>query len=150
VRLNADGSGTAMTTMKLHNTAAYEPGYNIDSLSYITPYGPVGGTLTGADRPDASESSLWGHPSIGYLRAAQPRGSTSLTVGWHARYLARPRSDGTLLYTLEFRGQPGHTGDVLHLAVTPPPGWHWVGVGPPSTVQLAGTFDGSWLLRHGS
>jgi hypothetical protein len=148
VRLNANGSGTAMTTMRLRNTAAYDPGYNIDSLSYITPYGPVGGTLTGADKPDSSEPPLWNHPSIGYLRAAQPLGSTQLTVGWHAPYLARPRTDGTLLYTLQFRGQPGHTGDILHLNVTPPAGWHWAGKPPPSTVHLAGTFNGLWLLRR--
>jgi hypothetical protein len=148
VRLKADGSGTAMTTMRLRNTAPYARYYNVDSLSYITPYGPVGGTLTGADKPDSSEPSLWNHPSIGYLRAAQPLGSTKLTVGWHAPYLARPRTDGTLLYTLQFRGQPGHTGDILHLNVTPPAGWHWAGKSPPSTVHLAGTFNGSWLLRR--
>jgi hypothetical protein len=149
VTLRADGGGTATTTMLLRNTVKAEPGYNDDSLSYITPYGPVGGVLAPAsDRPDHSEPALLGHPTAGYLRAAQPLGSMQLRVGWRARVLARPRSDGSLVYTLEFRGQPGHRGDLLLLKVEPPAGWHWEGPRPPSRVVLYGTYRGAWVLSH--
>jgi hypothetical protein len=148
VTLRADGSGVASTTMLLRDTAPAEPSYNDDSLSYITPYGPRFSTLDPAsDRPDALESPLAGHPSVGYLRAAEPLGSMTLHVAWSCRRLAIPRTDGSLLYTLEFGGQPGHVGDVLHLTVHPPPGWQWV-VPPPRTVKIDGVFRGSWVLHH--
>jgi hypothetical protein len=149
VRLNADGSGTASTTMVLRNTAPAEPFYNDDSLSYITAYGPVGGVLDEAsERPDANEPTLKGHPAAGYFRAAEPLGSMRLRVVWGARFLALPRTDGSLLYRLEFRGHPGHTGDILHLQVHPPQGWRWDGPPPPANVALAGSYRGEWVLRH--
>ena len=148
VTLRADGSGAAVTTMLLRNTAPPDPGYNVDSLSYITPYGPRFSTVDpSSDRPDAYQPDLAGHPTQGYLRAAQPGGSTSLRVAFRSRQLALPRTDGSLLYRLEFRAQPGHTGDTLQLSVTPPAGWRWVGEGPPSLVRLYGVFRGVWELR---
>jgi hypothetical protein len=149
VTLNANGSGVASTTMVLHNTLPAEPGYNDGSLSYLTPYGPQFSTLDpSSDKPDASQPSLAGHPSAGYLRGAQPLRSMTLHVAFRCRLLARPRTDGSLLYTLDFRAQPGHTGDILHLTVHLPQGYRWQGAAPPSTVRLDGDYRGSWVISH--
>ena len=149
VRLHADGSGLSETTMTLRNTADYQRDYNVDSLSYITPYGPRFSTLdASSQRPEANQAALAGHPSAGYFRSAPPHGSTSLRVAFNGKVLARRQTDGTLLYRLEFRGQPGHRGDVLRLRVVPPPGWTWAGSPPPHRVSLYGKFSGEWVLRH--
>jgi hypothetical protein len=149
VTLHADGSGLSSTTMVLRDTAPAEAGYNDDSLSYITPYGPRFSTLDpSSDKPDATEASLAGHPTVGYLRAAQPLGSMTLHVAFQSQILARPRTDGSLLYTLDFLSQRGHIGDILHITVHLPHGWHWAGKPPPSRVALTGAYRGAWAIRH--
>jgi hypothetical protein len=148
VTLNPDGSGTAATSMLLHDTAAASF-LNQDSLSYITPYGPFGASVDPtSDKRDSPVPALNGHPGVGYFRAAQPLGSTKLHVSFRGQALALRRTDGSLLYTLEFRGQSGHTGDILHLEVHPPQGWHWEGARPPATLRLTGTYTGAWVLRR--
>ncbi|MBV9290869.1 MAG: hypothetical protein JO222_00335, partial [Frankiales bacterium] len=149
VTLRPDGSGASETTMVLADTGAPEPGYNDDSLSYITPYGPKFCSQDPtSDKPDSGEQPLAGHPTAGYLRAAQPHGSMSLRVAFQCPALALPRTDGSFLYSLDFRDQPGHSGDILHLSVHLPQGFTWAGQPPPSTVRLYGEFRGAWEFHH--
>lgn len=147
VVLAADGSGSSDTVLVERDAEAFVPGYNIDSHAYITPYGPQGGVLLPSSDPaDATEATLTGHPTAGWLRTALPLGQTQLHVGWQSPDLLLRRSDGTWEYRLTFLPQPGHASDVLHLRVALPAGWRWSAAGPPSSVALTGPFSGSWLV----
>jgi len=150
VTLQPDGSGRVTTTVTVANTEpANQVGFfNVDSLSYVTFYGPTGGTFVGSSvSPDTSEPSISGHPAMGWDLSAPPQGTTTLTFSWSAPGLAVRQPDGTWRYQLLWMRLPGHTGDTLHLHVEPPPGWRWKGPPPPSAVALAGDFSGAWTLE---
>jgi hypothetical protein len=148
VTLKPDGSGISATTMTLHNTYDAKHYANPDSLSYITPYGPIGGVLDTAhsDPTDATEPSLAGHPTAGWVRSAAPLGSTTLTVSWTVTSVATPLGNGTWAYRLTWLPQPGHAGDVLQLHVALPQGWRWKSSAPPTTITLVGPYSRVWLI----
>jgi hypothetical protein len=151
VTLNADGSGIVETTMTIHNTAppAAEGLLNIDSLAYITTYGPFSGRLAkNADKPYAIEKPLAGHPAWGGDRAAPPLGEDKLFVAWNVPKLLLRRADGATEYRLRWLRNLGNVGDVVHLDVRPPKGWRWRGEGPPSTIKLTKDFEGAWALER--
>jgi hypothetical protein len=147
VVLRADGSGRVTTTVEIVDGAP--AGRGIDTESYITLYGPAGATLDPAsDPPIALDSPLAGHPAVGWLRAAKPRAATTLRVVWNVPRLLSCRPGGRFAYRLLWRAIAAHRGDVLHLRVTPPPGWRWVGRPPPTTRPLRTDVRGTWLLRR--
>ncbi len=151
VVLHPDGSAEITTKVTIANTLpANNRGLlNIDSLSFVTVYGPAGARLDSAsDRPDAQSASLAGHPAVSWFESADPLSSTSFTVGWDVPRLATAASDGSLTYQLRFMGLPAHAGDVLHLHVRLPPGWNWKDGAPPITRSLDQDVIGSWRLVH--
>jgi hypothetical protein len=150
VDLRADGSGTATTTTVVRDTAPFKGGgINEPTYSYFTPYGPRFSTsLTATPTAARREPSLAGHPSAGWLLPIRPLRSTTLRVSWDSQVLARPMTDGSLQYRLEFRGQPAHDGDILRLVVHPPSGWDWVGRRPPSVIHVTSEFIGTWRMHH--
>lgn len=148
VTLRPDGSGSATTVMTLRNTYDAKHYANPDSLSYVTPYGPVGGVLdrSRSDAPLRNEPGMRGHPTAGWVRTAQPLGSTRLRVTWDVPELLTQVGDHTWIYQLTWLPQPGHHGDVLDLDIQLPSGWRWVGPSPPSHTSLAGPFHRAWKL----
>jgi len=151
VTLQTNGSARLATTLTIDNTEAPDPNSNIDSLSYITLYGPQGGRLVdGTDPPYATEATLAGHPAAGWLSDALPQSDTTLTAVWQAPGVAVRQSNGTWIYQIHWMHLPGHTGDVLDLKVNLPPGWHWAGAAPPARVSLNENFAGSWTIKVGS
>jgi hypothetical protein len=151
VTLNDDGTGVVETTETIRNTApAADKGLtNIDSLAYITAYGPFSGRLASqADEPYAIEPTLAGHPAWGGDRAAPPLGEDKLFVAWNVPKLLLRRPDGSMEYRLTWLRNVGNRGDVLHLDVRPPRGWRWRGEGPPATVKLTKDFEGAWILER--
>ena len=150
VTLRPDGSAGLSTSLTIDNTQTAAPQANIDSLSYITLYGPHGAVLSaGADPPFAVEPDIAGHPAAGWLRSAAPQSKTTLQTTWEAPAIAVRQPDGSWTYLIRWMHLPGHSGDVLHLQVDPPDGWQWVGERPPATVNLDQDFHGSWILRPG-
>ena len=153
VVLHADGSATDHDQGDDRQHAAarlrIRPQLNIDSLSFITLYGPDGATLGAAsDPPDAQPPALAGHPAASWFEAADPISSTSFTVVWNVPHLLTPANDGTSDYQLHFMRLTAHDGDVLHLHVTLPPGWSWTNGAPPATTTLNGDVNGVWRLQH--
>lgn len=146
VTLRPDGSGSATTLMTLRDTYDAKHFGNLDSLSYLTPYGPVGGTLdrTASDPPLQIEPNLSGHPTAGWIRAAQPLDSTQLRVTWDAPDLLVRTGAHTWTYRLTWLPQPGHNGDVLDLQITLPKGWRWLGGSPPRHISLTGPLYRAW------
>jgi len=150
VALQPDGSAKVTTTVTIANTEpANQTGfYNVDSLSYLTLYGPAGATFaTSSISPDTEEPTVSGHPAMGWDLSAPPQGTTTLTYSWSVPGLAVRQADGTWRYQLVWMRLPGHTGDTLHLQVDVPQGWAWKGPPPPSTVALTRDFAGSWTLE---
>jgi hypothetical protein len=155
VVLNADGSAKITTKITIDNTLPPNYGYdgtlNIDSLSFITVYGPDGAALGPAsDPPDAKSPDLSAHPAYSWFEAAKPRSSTTFTVVWNVPHLLLPASGGAQSYQLDFMKLPAHPGDVLHLHVTLPPGWKWSGAAPPASTTLDHDLSGTWRLVRGS
>jgi hypothetical protein len=148
VELRADGSAKIHTKLTINNTDPPDPTNNINSLSYITMYGPTGAELDRAasDEPDSVDPLLSDHPAEGYFRSARPLGSTTLDVTWNAPGLLDRQQDGSLIYQLTFWRLAGHTGDVLRLRVKPPVGWRWAGAAPPKEVRLDTDLTRSWRL----
>lgn len=148
VELRPDGSGRITTDITIANTRAFEPGFNIDSLSFITIYGPEGAVLDeAASDPDGSlEETVRGHPAAGWLRAAEPLDETTLRVVWNVEDLALLRVDGDWEYRLRWMSLPGHTGDTVNLSVTLPEGWKWREDAPPERVVLEDQLEGSWVF----
>lgn len=150
VTLRADGTGTVETTMTIRNTAPPSATglLNIDSLAYITMYGPFSGRLAkNADQPYAMEPTLQGHPAWGGDRAAPPLGEDKLFVAWNVPKLLLRRADGSMEYRLSWLRNLGNVGDVVNLDVRPPKGWRWRGEGPPKTIKLQRDFSGAWALE---
>jgi hypothetical protein len=147
VTLQPDGSGRVTTTVTIANTEPFSPATNLDSLSYLTFYGPAGATLVSSSAsPDASEPSLSDHPATGWDLSAPPLGTTRLTFTWSVPKLIVRQPDGTLEYQLSWLRLPGHTGDTVHLRVDIPAGWKWKGPAPPAAVPLDHDVIGSWTL----
>lgn len=150
VVLRADGSARLDTTLTIANTESTQPDNNVDSLSYITLYGPQGGTLAdGGDTPYAIEPTIADHPAAGWVRSATPGDETTLAAAWQAPGIALRQRDGSWEYRIRWMYLPGHTGDVLHLRVELPAGWHWAGPPPPATVKLDQDFTGTWAIKAG-
>jgi hypothetical protein len=146
VTLQPDGSGRVTTTVTIANTEPPGPA-NLDSLSYLTFYGPEGaGFVSSSVPPDATEPTLAGHPARGWDLAAPPLGTATLTFTWSAPHLAVRQRDGTWRYQLWWMRLPDHDGDTLHLSVILPSGWRWKGASPPATVSLGHDVVGSWAL----
>ncbi len=123
VVLHADGSARVTTKVTIANTEPPNSGghLNIDSLSFVTVYGPSGASLDAAsDPPDAEPPDLQGHPAASWFRAADPLSSTSFTVVWDVPHLLQPSADGGLEYRLRFMRLPAHESDLLHVHVTLP------------------------------
>jgi hypothetical protein len=151
VTIATDGSARMATDLTIANTEPPDPGTNIDSLSYITLYGPRGSKLAdGTDPPYAIEQTLIGHPAAGWLSSAAPGDETTLRVVWQGPGIVVRQPNGTLIYQVHWMHLAGHVGDVLHLQVDLPPGWHWIGPAPPATVGLNQDFSGSWTLKAAS
>jgi hypothetical protein len=153
VVLHADGSAKITTKVTIKNTLPPDYGYdhtlNEDSLSFITLYGPNGATLAaGSDPPDASTSPLNGHPANSWFESANPLSSTTFTVAWNVPKLLTPVAGGAFDYQLKFMRLAAHNGDVLHLHVTLPRGWHWASVAPPATTTLSSDVNGAWRLTN--
>jgi hypothetical protein len=100
VELQPNGSARVTTDITIANTEPFDPAYNIDSFSYITVYGSEGAVLDEAasDQNAFLEAPLNGHPSAGWVRAAEPLATASIKVVWNVPQLALPREDGTLEY----------------------------------------------------
>jgi Protein of unknown function (DUF4012) len=153
VVLNPDGSAEVTTKVTITNTLPPDYGYdgrlNIDSLSFITVYGPAGATLSAAaDPPDAASQPLQGHPASSWFAAADPLSSTTFTVAWHVPRLLVPVADGGFEYQLRFMRPAAHNGDVLHLRVTLPRGWAWDGAAPPATTTLSDDVNAAWRMAE--
>ncbi len=148
VELRPDGSGRVTTDITIANTQPFDPSFNIDSLSFITIYGPEGAVVDQAasDPGGSLEEPLAGHPGAAWVRAAEPLGETTLKVVWDVPDLAQRRDDGTWAYQLRWMSLPGHTGDIVNLVVTPPEGWQWQGPAPPERVELDDELVGTWVL----
>jgi hypothetical protein len=149
VELHADRSARIHTRLTINNTEPANPSglLNIDSLSYITMYGPTGAQLDPAsDSPDSQEDPVAGHPGAGWGRAADPLASTTLNVWWRVPALLTNAAGGSLEYRLTFRHLPGHSGDLVNLRVAPPPGWRWAGSAPPGQISLDRDLTGIWRL----
>lgn len=149
VSVEPDGSGRVETRITIANTAPFTlDGFsNIDSLSYITLYGPQGATLdTASDPPDSREPDVAGHPAYGWLRGAEPLGTTTLRVVWRVPNLAERLKDGTWEYRLDWFRLAGHTGDVVRVRVHLPAGWRWRGKAPPPETPLDGDLHGKWAI----
>jgi hypothetical protein len=154
VVLHADGSARITTKVTIANTLPADYGYNhvlnVDSLSLVSVYGPAGATLGPAsDPPDARPVALAGHPAASWFEAALPKSSTSFTVVWNVPHLLVSSEHGTSAYQLKFMRLSAHDGDVLHLHVTVPAGWSWVGGTPLASFTLSADVNGVWRLRHG-
>jgi hypothetical protein len=148
VVLHADGSARVTTAVTVANTKPFDPGYNIDSLSYVVAYGPRGGVLAdGTDEVDATEPLLDGHPSASWLMAAPPLGQDRRTAVWDVPSLATRQKDGTFVYRLTWRAIPAHAGDVVNLRVELPAGWRWEHA-PPTTLQASSDFVRSFSYRR--
>jgi hypothetical protein len=135
--------------MTLANTQPFsEDGLlNLDSLSYVTLYGPQGAVLNDeSDPPYVTEEPLGGHSGASWVLSAEPLGETSVTIGWDVPEAAVPLSDGSLEYRLRWLRVPGHSGDVVNLQVEPPDGWRWADEAPPTTVPLSEDIDKAWSL----
>ena len=151
VTLRADGTGRVETTMTIKNTGVLSTSglLNIDSLAYITVYGPFSAVLADdADEPYAMEPTLAGHPGWGGDRAAPPLGEDSLFVAWEVPQLLLRRPNGDMEYRLTWLRNIGNRGDVLNLDVRPPEGWRWRDKPPPATVELTEDFRGAWALER--
>jgi hypothetical protein len=147
VTLQPDGSGRVTTTVTIANTEPFSPTTNIDSLSYLTFYGPAGARLVSSSLPpDAAEPSLSDHPAVGWDLSASPLGTTTLTFTWSAPLLAVRQADGTWHLQLRWVHLPDHTRDTLHLRVDVPRGWKWKGPAPPAAVSLDRDVVGTWVL----
>jgi hypothetical protein len=147
VTLQPDGSGRVTTTLTIANTEPFSQATNIDSLSYLTFYGPSGATLAGSSQPpDASEPPISGHPAVGWVLDAPPLGTTTLTFTWSVPRLAVRQADGSWELPLWWVHLPGHTGDSLRLRVELPSGWKWKGQAPPVAVPLDRDVAGTWAF----
>ena len=149
VVLHADGSARITTRVTIANTEPANNGghLNIDSLSFVTVYGPHGASLDSAsDPPDALDPDLEGHPAASWFEAADPLSSTTFTVAWDVPHLLTTAPGGALEYQLRFMRLPAHDADVLHLRITPPPGWKWATSAPPATTTLNADLVGAWRL----
>jgi hypothetical protein len=132
VALRPDGSARITIT----DSEPERPG-NVDSLRYITLYGPAGGTLAdGTEETSSGEPPLANHPAAGWFRAAPPQGTTTITVVWDAPRVAHQLPDKTWAYGLYWMRVPDHTGDEVRLRVELPKGWHWKGDSPPGQMKL--------------
>jgi hypothetical protein len=147
VTIQPDGSGRVTTTVTIANTEPFSPTSNIDSLSYLTFYGPAGARLQGSSRlPDAAEPSLSGHPAEGWDLSAPPLGATTLTFTWSVPRLAVRRGDGTWHLQFQWMHLPAHTGDTLRLRVYLPLGWSWKGPAPPAVISLDHDVVNTWAF----
>jgi hypothetical protein len=147
VTLQPDGSGRVTTTVTIADTQPFSPTSNIDSLSYLTLYGPAGATLVSSSRPpDASEPPLSGHPAEGWDLSAPPLGTTTLTFTWSVPRLAIRQADGSWHFQLQWLPLPAHAGDTLRLRVDVPSGWTWKGSRPPAVIPLDHDVVGTWVL----
>lgn len=145
VDLREDGSARISTTVEIRNSDPPDPSENPSSLSYITLYGARGAVIDrDASGDPTPEQPVAGRPGAGWFRAAEPLGTTSLTVVWEVPKAAVRTPDGALSYALRFLRVPDHSGDRLHLSVRLPPGWRWAGAAPPTTVELDVDVVGSW------
>ncbi|HTJ74742.1 MAG TPA: DUF4012 domain-containing protein, partial [Acidimicrobiales bacterium] len=149
VTLRPDRSARVTTTMTVTNTDPADPISPAGSLAYITVYGPEGGVLDPAasDPFGFPEPAVAGHPATGWFRGAPAGGGqTTLTVTWDVPALAVRNADGSLRYDLHWPHLPDHTGDVVHLQVDLPAGWHWRNGGPPGEFSMDQDVAGSWAL----
>lgn len=150
VTLRADGSGDSATTMLMHNTRPTDPGgaYNEPTFNYIVDYGPGGATLAkGSDVPYyASEPNLGGHALDDWFGEIDPLGTETTHVVFHVPHLLTHVSGHLWEYSLDWLRLPSHAGDTLQLQVILPPGWHWEGAPPPSTIPLDRDVHESWQL----
>lgn len=145
VDLRPDGSGRVETTATFRNGEEFNPGHNIDSLTYVVMYGPRGASLAeDGDEPNAVEDDLDGHPAAGWLRAAPPLGEDHLRLVWEAPALATVDRNRSMTYRLHWRHLPAHTGDEVALHVELPAGWRWQSTPPPPRIELPSEFSGSW------
>ena len=147
VTVQPDGSGRVTTTVTIANTEPFSPTSNIDSLSYLTFYGPAGARLLSSSRlPDAAEPSLSGHPAEGWDLSAPPLGATTLTFTWSVPGLVVRHSDGTWHLQFQWMHLPAHTGDTLRLRVDLPSGWRWKGPAPPAVISLDRDVVNTWAF----
>jgi hypothetical protein len=147
VTFEPDGSGRVTTTVTIADTEPPNVSYNIDSLSYLTFYGPTGAVFASSSiRPDASENAIAAHPAMAWDLSAPPLGKTTLTFTWTVPHLAVRVDSHTWRYELWWMHLPGHTGDTMHLRVALPSGWRWHAAEPPTTYALDHDILGSWTI----
>lgn len=149
VTIRPDGSGVARTVMTLHDTEPPAPGSNPRAAGYFTPYGPTDATLTPASTKPLStdDPDVDGHPTAGFVVSAPPGGQARLRVVWSVPHLLTPLGAHRYAYDLTWLPTPSHTGDVVHLRVTLPSGWHWEGTPPPTTMRVQAVTHGRWVVE---
>ena len=150
VVVHADGSATITTKITIADTLPADAAGadNIDSLSYITIYGPQGASLDRAsDLPEALEAPIGGHPGASWLAAALPLGKTTLNVVWQAPAVIFKRPDGSVVYVLNWMRLPGHRAMCCTCRWISRRAWRWKGAAPPSVVNLSGDVAGQWAIK---
>jgi len=146
VAVRPDGSARITTTVTITNTQPDTP-ESVDSLSYVTLYGPAGSTrVDGGDEPASVEPSLGNHPAWGWFASAAPGDPATITVAWDAPNVAHRLPDGTWAYGLYWMRVPDHAGDEVQVHVDLPKDWHWKGGAPPERAKLDKDLVGVWSL----
>ena len=146
VVVHADGSARVTTVLTLVNP---EPPsrLNLQSVTYISMYGPAGAVLDPASDPLAiPEPPVSGHPGAGWVRPVTPESQTTVTVVWNVPNLVEADANGDRAYSLLWMRHPDHKGDTLKLRVELPPGWKWASAPPPAESSLDRDVVGSWAI----
>jgi hypothetical protein len=158
VQINADGSGTVTTTMKLDDTLPPDPNtggkFNDGASMYETFYGPAGATLDANSGNDphfiAKEPAVSNHPAAGFLLFAPPLGSDTVTLSWRVPKLIVRDTHGQWRYSLFWRSVPTNRADTLHVQVQLPSGWQWAGQAPAAEIRLDHDVNMSWAIQPNS
>ena len=147
VVVNPDGSARIRTVLTLVNS---EPpsSQNLNSITYVTMYGPTGAVLDIASDPLAiPEIAVSGHPAVGWFRTVAPQSQTSVKVVWNVPKIIENIADGDRAYSLVWMRHPDHTGDSLKLTVDLPSGWRWAQSAPPAKFSLDRDLVGTWPIE---
>lgn len=146
VVINSDGSAQVTTVLTLINPDPPST-QNLESVTYITMYGPAGAVLDqGSDPLGIQETEVSGHPGVAWFRPVSPQSQTTVKVVWNVPKLVEATADGDRTYSLRWMRHPDHVGDTLKLSVVLPSGWRWADGAPPAEASLDHDFAGTWAI----